>query len=295
MSSRTYQASSKTSQWNRGDVAHFSHYYVKRLGAETLLDAIEQVTERWDTYRSIIPEPYVVMPAAFRATHLADGSISLPFLELFGRPPRDTAYESDRDLQLYLRQTLHLLNSSDVQGKISSSPRLARLAKEAAEDPKIIEELYLATLSRLPREEDKSRIAAYLSSLPLSVPENVLAEQKAAGEALAKVRAERGKIGAEYDAAERAAKAAQTAAAKAKDAAARAAANKTAADERKLAADAKTRRDKLPAQEKAANARLTAANKGVDAAKAAIRQRKDQAIQDLMWALLNTKEFVFSH
>ena len=43
-------------------MAHFSHYYVKRLGAETLLDAIGQVTGKWDTYASIIPEPFVVLP-----------------------------------------------------------------------------------------------------------------------------------------------------------------------------------------------------------------------------------------
>ncbi len=124
LNSRTYQLSSKSNRWNAGDVAHFSHYPVKRLGAETLLDAIGQVTERWDTYRSTIPEPFVVMPSGFRATHLADGSIDLPFLQLFGRPPRDTAYESDRDLELSMRQTLHLLNSSDVQNKINASPRL---------------------------------------------------------------------------------------------------------------------------------------------------------------------------
>ncbi|MHC4181050.1 MAG: DUF1549 domain-containing protein, partial [Planctomycetota bacterium] len=115
LNSRTYQLSSKTNEWNRHDTEHFSHYYVKRLGAETLLDAIGQVTDSWDTYRSIIPEPFVVMPKGFRATHLADGSIGLPFLQLFGRPPRDTAFESDRDLELSMRQTLHLLNSSDVQ------------------------------------------------------------------------------------------------------------------------------------------------------------------------------------
>ena len=31
------------------------------------------------------------------------------------------------------------------------------------------------------------------------------------------------------------------------------------------------------------------------AAKAALKPRRDQAIQDLLWALFNTKEFVFNH
>ena len=163
LNSRTYQLSSKANELNRSDEAHFSHYYVKRLGAETLLDAIGQVTERWDTYRSIIPEPFVLMPQGFRATHLADGSIGLPFLELFGRPPRDTAFESDRDLELSMRQTLHLLNSSDVQNKINASPRLRRFFTEKKSDAEIIEEIYLSTLSRFPNDEDKQKVTDYIA------------------------------------------------------------------------------------------------------------------------------------
>jgi hypothetical protein len=164
LNSRTYQLSSKTNEWNRNDTAHFSYYYVKRLGAETLLDAVGQVTESWDTYRSIIPEPFVVMPKGFRATHLADGSIGLPFLELFGRPPRDTAFESDRDLELSMRQTLHLLNSSDVQNKINASPRLRRFLAEKKSDPEIGEEIYLSTLSRFPNDEEKKNVTDYVGN-----------------------------------------------------------------------------------------------------------------------------------
>lgn len=166
LTSRTYQRSSRATQWNDHDVAQFSHYLVKRLGAETLLDAICTLTERWDTYRSRIPEPFVQLPEGFRATHLADGSIGLPFLEMFGRPPRDTAFESDRDSELSLRQVLHLLNSQDVQLKISSSPRLRQLIAEQPDDQKVIEELYLAALSRHPTEEELSKVLAYFADQP---------------------------------------------------------------------------------------------------------------------------------
>jgi len=64
---------------------------------------------------------------------------------------------------------------------------------------------------------------------------------------------------------------------------------------KKAVADAKTRRDKAPAVVKAANARLVDANKRLDAAKAAARQSREQAFQDLVWALLNTEEFLFRH
>jgi len=163
LNSKTYQLSSKANEHNAGYATHFSHYYVKRLGAETLLDAIGQVTERWDTYRSRIPEPFVVLPTGFRATHLADGSIDLPFLQMFGRPPRDTAYESDRDLELSMRQTLHLLNSSDVQNKINGSPRLQQLLKDQKSDEEIAEELFCVALSRPPTEQEKASVVAYFS------------------------------------------------------------------------------------------------------------------------------------
>ncbi len=166
LSSRTYQLSSKSNEFNRSDVAHFSHYQVKRLGAETLLDAIGQVTESWDTYRSNIPEPFVIMPKGFRATHLYDGSIGVAFLELFGRPPRDTAFESGRDLELSMRQTLHLLNSGDVQNKINASLRLRRFFTEKKSDAEMVEEIYLSTLARFPTDEEKEKVLQYVARDP---------------------------------------------------------------------------------------------------------------------------------
>lgn len=295
LNSRTYQLSSKSNEWNRNDVAHFSHYQVKRLGAETLLDAIGQVTERWDTYQSRIPEPFVRMPSGFRATHLADGSIGIPFLKLFGRPPRDTAFESDRDLQLSMRQTLHLLNSSDVQNKINASPRLKRLMKEHKEDSKIVEEVYLATLSRFPAEEEGKRIMEYMSGKDKAPPQQARTEKKAAEEALAKAKGELEKAAAEYEAAEKAAKDAEMAAAKAKAEGDNAAAAQMAAEKRKLANEVKATRNKLLRDEKAANTKLAQANKKLAAATAAQKPPRNQALQDLLWALLNTKEFMFNH
>ncbi len=216
LNSKTYQLSSKANEFNRDDVAHFSHYQTKRLGAETLLDAISQVTETWDIYRSYIPEPFVVMPTEYRATHLADGSTDLPFLQLFGRPPRDTAFESDRDLQLSMRQTLHLLNSGDVQNKINASKRVWRLIQEVKEQPKIIDELYLATLSRLPTDQERAGISDYMQGKGKTVAPEVQAAKTAADQALAKVNADLAAANTQLAAAEKAAVDAETAAATAK-------------------------------------------------------------------------------
>lgn len=294
LNSRTYQLSSKVNEWNAHDTAHFSHYYVKRLGAETLLDAIGQVTERWDTYRSRIPEPFVVMPTGFRATHLADGSIGLPFLELFGRPPRDTAFESERDLELSMRQTLHLLNSSDVQNKINASPRLRRLVRETKEDAKIVDELYLSTLSRPPREEERKRILAYMSGADKALPEAVRTEQRAAQEALAKVKRARQAADAACAAAEKAAGDAEKAAQEAKTTSVKAAAAQADAEKAAGArlAEAGEAKKNLGAvverRQKPAAAEEAAARRAADAA--ATKAALDKALVEAKSAVAGAQE-----
>ena len=68
---------------------HFAAYPLRRLDAEVLIDALNQITGTGETYSSSIPEPYTFMPDDQRSIALPDGSISSAFLELFGRPSRD--------------------------------------------------------------------------------------------------------------------------------------------------------------------------------------------------------------
>ena len=160
LTSRTYQLSWRPGSSNQGDDENFSHRLPQRLTAEQLLDAIGQVTETSEPFRSQIPEPYTVLPDGFRAGQLFDGSISVMFLELFGRPTRDTAYESQRDNQPSMRQAMHMLNSLQIEGRLGSSPRLTRLAPK--KDAQVVEELYLAALSRPPKEAEKAKALEYL-------------------------------------------------------------------------------------------------------------------------------------
>lgn len=163
LNSRTFQRSSKTNPENARDIAHFSHYPTLRLGAEQLSDAICQVTETSEKFQSIIPEPFTYMPAGCRATQLSDGDIGTPFLELFGRPPRDTPYESERNLDTSIWQELYLINSDALDNKIVGSPRIKRLLT-AKKDDEIIEEFYLAALSRPPAPQEKQTAIAYLAA-----------------------------------------------------------------------------------------------------------------------------------
>ena len=250
LNSKTYQLSSKASELNRGDVAHFSHHYVRRMGAEQVLDAVCQVSGAPDQFASWIPVPPTIMPIGSRAAQVFDGDIRNPLLDLFGRPPRDTPYECERKLGGSVRQSLHLVNSDHFEGKIAGSPNLQRLLQANKPDPETIDEIYLATLSRPPRPEEKQKVLDYMSGAGKKVPPQLEADKKAADEALAKVRGQLQQANAAHDAAEKTAKEAEAAAAAAATAATQAAtaqtnAEKAAAAKRQQAAEAKKKADDL--------------------------------------------------
>jgi len=85
-----------------------------------LIDAICQITGTTETYSSMIPEPFTFLPETQRAIALPDGSITSPFLEMFGRPARDTGLTDERNNRMTSAQALHLLNSNHIRQKISS-------------------------------------------------------------------------------------------------------------------------------------------------------------------------------
>jgi hypothetical protein len=162
LNSQAYQRASRTTPRNAADTTLYSHYRLRRLGAEQLLDALTQVTQTSETFASSIPEPFTRLPRDIRAVQIADGSITTPFLELFGRPPRDTAYDRDRCNDTSMRQALHLLNSSDIERKVANSERLKRLVSEKKTNKDIIEELYLAAFSRVPTQAELGKLTAFL-------------------------------------------------------------------------------------------------------------------------------------
>ena len=126
-----------------------------------LIDALCQITGTTERYTSAIPEPFTFIPENQRSIALPDGSITSSFLEMFGRPPRDTGLESERNNRPTAAQRLHLLNSSHIQRKIEQSPKLQRLdAIGPARRARSSDELYLTILSRYPdrrRAEDRGR------------------------------------------------------------------------------------------------------------------------------------------
>jgi hypothetical protein len=162
MKSRTYQLSSVPRSNDPRAETHFAFYPVRRLEAEVMIDAINQVTGTTERYSSPIPEPFSFIPENQRSITLADGSISSPFLELFGRSSRATGMETERSGRSTAAQQLHLLNSSHVQNKIQNSAKLKNLIQQGKTRPRgVIDGLYLAILSRYPTDEEVKVLSAY--------------------------------------------------------------------------------------------------------------------------------------
>jgi hypothetical protein len=166
LNSRTYQLSGTPTRWNREDASGFSHYIVKRLDAGQMLDAVGQVTGAYEGYYTWIPEPYMHLPTDTRAQQVADGSIETPFLDMFGRSPRDMPYESGKCSRPSMAQAMVLANSGSVDNKVLYGSRLQGLLQSGKTDAQVVEELYLAALSRFPTAREKQTVLAYLARDP---------------------------------------------------------------------------------------------------------------------------------
>jgi hypothetical protein len=161
LNSQTYQLSSVPRTKGPKAEAHFASYPLRRLEAEVLIDAIDQITGGTEKYSSPIPEPFTFIPENQRSIILADGSITSPFLEMFGRPSRDTGLEGERNNRPSPAQRLHMLNSSQIQKKIEDSPALKKMMQAKGPPRQIVGNLYMTIVSRPPTEEELKIAEAY--------------------------------------------------------------------------------------------------------------------------------------
>jgi hypothetical protein len=164
LNSKTYQFSSVPRSDSAKGEADFASYPLRRLDAEVLIDALCQITGTTEKYTSAIPEPYTFIPENLRSIALEDGSISSSFLELFGRSPRDTGLESERNNRPSAAQSLHLLNSTHIQRKIEQSQKLLEIFQSKSEPREMINELYRTILSRYPTDDELKTIGTYSKS-----------------------------------------------------------------------------------------------------------------------------------
>jgi hypothetical protein len=158
--STTYQLSSVPTAENLADLQNYSRYYPRRLSAEVLLDAVDDLA----LTRTDFPN----LPPGTRAIALPDNSYNnaSPFLKVFGRPENESVCECERVQTSSLAQSLHLMNAGDIKGKLANGNGRAELmAKSDKTAEQKVEEIYLAAFSRKPSAQELATAVEYLNAV----------------------------------------------------------------------------------------------------------------------------------
>jgi hypothetical protein len=166
MNSATYQRSSVPPAGAETDDRFYSHYLIRRLPAEVILDAYSQVTgvpTPFDTLQTgsgeVAVVPTALYPKGVRAQQLPDVHPVSRFLDAFGRPERTQTCACERTRDASIGQALHLNNGQTLNDKLRAKESLVSrwLEKKAADDA-IFDELFLRALSRPPSPVERARL-----------------------------------------------------------------------------------------------------------------------------------------
>lgn len=169
MTSRLYQLSSQPTKANALDRRFYSHYRVKRIAAEPLLDAVDVATGVQTKFKSL--------PLGTRAIELPDAEYPNYFLTTFAKPRRASVCECERSPDENLAQALHTLNGDTISSKLADkSGRIQQLLKQQRPHEEIVDEIYTATLCRppKPKEMDFTRKLLADSATPQQCYEDLL-------------------------------------------------------------------------------------------------------------------------
>ena len=157
VNSNAYQRSAVPNELNGADQQNYSRFYPRRLQAEVLLDAIDDLAGSQTDFQNL--------PTGTRAIALPDNSYNNanPFLKVFGRPENESVCECERTQSSSLAQSLHLMNAGDIRAKLATSNgRADQLSKSEKPLSERVEELYRVALGRLPNSHESQSALEYL-------------------------------------------------------------------------------------------------------------------------------------
>jgi hypothetical protein len=154
--SAVYQLSSQPTEHNQADQQNFARYYAKRLMAEVMLDAVDQVCGTRTAFTGLPPK--------FRAVEVPHEKYASYFLDTFDRPRRVTACECERGTGANLSQVLLLSNSEEIESKLATSGRITQALAAKKPPREMVSEFYLAAFSRNPTDRELERALSYLSA-----------------------------------------------------------------------------------------------------------------------------------
>ncbi len=159
--SRAYQTSAKPNASNTFDRMNFARSYVRPLMAEQVVDVLNAALAVDEAFGTEAPSGYKMVEVG--ASRLNNANLSY-ILRIFGRPPRTTACDCERSAEPALPQTLFRMTDPILLQKMRApNGRVQSLIKKKLADESVIEEMFLATLSRFPTEKEKTEAAKFLT------------------------------------------------------------------------------------------------------------------------------------
>jgi hypothetical protein len=158
--SRTYQASSTVNETNKFDRINYSHSYVRPMMAEVVVDVLDSALNVTETYGNDAPAGCrAIEVGSSRVTNQQVGYV----LRIFGRPPRTTACDCERAMEPGLPQKLFMMADPSMDRKLNDPKNRIATVAAIKDDDKAMEELFLATLSRLPTDADRELFRKHLA------------------------------------------------------------------------------------------------------------------------------------
>jgi hypothetical protein len=164
MNSATYQRSSRPVPGNEKDDRFYSHYLIRRLPAEVVLDAYAQVTGVPTVFNQVLVGSSggvagtSAFPPGTRALQLPDALVVSPFLDAFGRPERSQTCSCERQQESSVTQALHLNNGKTLNDKLRAENSLVeRWVKEKVGDEEAVRRFFLLALCREPTAAERQR------------------------------------------------------------------------------------------------------------------------------------------
>lgn len=153
--SRAYQLASDTNATNKLDRNNYSHSYVRPMMAEVVVDVLNAALGVDEDFgRDVAPPKARAIEVG--SSRVANANLAYAF-RIFGRPPRTTACDCERALEPALPQKLYFMVDDGVQRKLQASDgRLRTLLASKKSDDEVLEELFLAALTRFPTAREKA-------------------------------------------------------------------------------------------------------------------------------------------
>jgi hypothetical protein len=159
-----YQRSWETNASNAKDERNYSHRVLRRMSAEQAVDAVAQATgTRVDLKPVYSGDPNRPFERAVEYPLSRPGGSDSYLLKIFDKPQRTVSCDCERAETPNLSQSLYFYNDAALIKKITDKDgRLAKLLAAEKDESKLLDELYLATLSRAPTAPEREHAARYL-------------------------------------------------------------------------------------------------------------------------------------